>query len=266
MNDNETLAWEPGLYQAFGPARLRPARDLIAAIPALSARRIVDLGCGTGAVTRLLAERWADAQIEAIDASPEMLAAAADDGPADRIAWRRQDIADWRPPAPVDLVFSNAALHWLDDHQQLFARLVGCLAPGGVLAVQMPDNYDEPSHQCLCAVAGQPRWASRLGTIYRRRPVLAPQDYYDCLAPVAVNVDIWQTRYHHRLEGADAIIRWLSATAMRPFLEPLDAEERAAFTDACRAPLARAYPPRADGTILFAMTRLFIIARARGRA
>jgi len=256
------LAWEPELYEAYGEARLRPARDLIASIPTISAQRIADLGCGSGAATRLVAERWPSAHIAAIDSSGEMLSAAAKGSPGG-IVWRQQDIADWRPEAPVDLIFSNAALHWLGDHQRLFPSLVGHLAPGGVLAVQMPDNYDEPSHQCLCEVAGQGAWASRLGSIYRQRPVLSPRAYSDCLVPLAARVDIWQTRYHHVLDGPDAVIGWLSATAMRPFLDPLDTAERTAFIDACRGPLTQAYPPHADGTTLFAMTRLFLIVRAR---
>lgn len=252
------MKWDPELYAAFADHRLRPAADLIARIPLEAPARIVDLGCGAGAGVRLLRARWPEAEITGVDASPEMLARARAAMP--EFSWREGDIAEWAPEAPPDLLFSNAALHWLDSHERLFARLAAMPAKGGALAVQMPDNLNAPSHRSVRKIAGYGRWAPRFADLLERKPV-APLDHYVALLEPFGEVDAWRATYPHRLEGEDAVFNWLSGTTLRPFLSRLIAGEVEEFQDACRRELARAYPLRGDGSVLFDFSRIFIIVR-----
>jgi trans-aconitate 2-methyltransferase len=216
-----------------------------------------DLGCGSGEITRLLAERWPDARVHGLDSSPEMLASA--HTPASRVSWVRGDIADWDPERPADLVFANASLHWVADHDRLFPRLAGALTPGGVLAVQMPRNADEPSHRILAEVARRKRWSGRVGYRADWRPVGPPDDYLDHLAPHCETMEVWETVYHHVLTGEDAVARWVEGAACRPFLDDLG-DDAGEFFDEYATALRPHYPRRDDGTTRFPFRRLFILA------
>jgi trans-aconitate 2-methyltransferase len=174
--------------------------------------------------------------------------------------WIEADLATWQPEQPADVLFSNAALHWLGDHGTLFSRLLGRLAPGGVLAAQMPNNFDAPSHTCIGETARDAPWRDRLAAILRPAPVAAPADYHDWLTPHCRALDIWETTYLHVLEGEDPVLNWVKGTALRPLLAALDEQDRPAFEAACAARLAEAYPPRSDGRTLFSFRRLFIVA------
>ncbi|MGE0387218.1 MAG: methyltransferase domain-containing protein [Gammaproteobacteria bacterium] len=252
--------WDPETYLRFADQRLRPALDLLARVsPQCTPETICDLGCGTGNVTRLLAGRWPDAALTGIDASAQMLARAPEIA---RVHWQCADLAHWRAPAPVDLLFSNAALHWLDDHAALFPRLFGLVAPGGVLAVQMPRQHLNPTHRILFALVRDPAWSALQGAV-RAAPVHAPARYHDWLAPDSAWIDIWETEYQHVLTGADPVLEWVSGSLLRPVLARLDGERRAAFLEAYRARLAAAYPRRPDGTTLLAFRRIFIVAGRR---
>jgi trans-aconitate 2-methyltransferase len=253
------MSWHPERYLAFDDHRTRPAADLLARVPLQAPERVVDLGCGPGNSTALLALRWPDAEVIGIDSAPSMLAKARASGIAAH--WLEADIATWRPDAPVDLLFSNAALQWLPDHQILLPRLLAYLRPGGVLAVQMPRNFQAASHATLREVAAQQPWAARLEGVLRTEPVAPPAWYHDLLAPHAAALDIWQTEYLHVLEGDDPVLRWTEATALRPVLQALDEAASAAFKDAYAARLREAYPRRPDGTTLFPFLRLSLVAR-----
>lgn len=253
------MSWNPDLYLAFGDHRLRPAIDLMARIPLEAPRRIVDLGCGPGHVTKLLAERWPEAETVGIDNSSAMLERARHDFPT--LAFRLGDIAAWRGDPPVDLIFTNAALHWLDDHDHLFPRLLAQLNPSGVLAAQMPRNFDAPSHRALCETAEAGPWRAKLAPLLHREPVRAPAAYHRILAPLARDLDIWESEYLHLLSGEDPVAAWNKATALRPFLDALSEPERSAFEAEYGARLRRAYPREADGRTLYPFRRLFIIAR-----
>lgn len=253
------MSWNPDLYLAFGGHRLRPALDLMARIPLEAPRRMVDLGCGPGHVTKLLAERWPKAEIVGIDNAPAMLERARRDFPA--LAFRHADIATWRAEPPVDLIFTNAALHWLDDHEHLFPRLLGELAPGGVLAAQMPRNFDSPSHRALRETAESGPWRARLAPLLCREPVQAPAAYHRMLAPLTQELDIWESEYLHVLSGEDPVAEWTKSTALRPFLDALAEPERGTFEAEYRARLRQAYPREADGRTLFPFRRMFIVAR-----
>lgn len=260
-------SWDPGQYLKFADHRLRPALDLMARIPPVAARTVYDLGCGPGTITRLLAERWPDARVTGVDASAEMLARARALAPG--IDFVAADLARWAPPAPAELLFSNAALQWLDGHETLFPRLLSCVAPGGVLAVQMPRNFAAPSHRLLDETVQAGPWRDRLAGLRRAVPVAPPAAYHRLLAPHAASLDIWEAEYLHRLEGADPVVEWTKGTALRPFLDALDAETCAAFLADYSRRVGAVYPPEPDGATLFPFRRLFIVAVARrgaGRA
>ena len=251
--------WNAAQYLLFERERTRPARDLLAAVPVADARAAVDLGCGPGNSTVLLAERFPDAAVTGVDTSPDMLGKARAACPGARFV--QGDLAAWRPDAAPDLLFANAVLQWVPDHAALLPRLMGLLAPGGVLAAQMPDNLDEPSHALMREVAASLPFAPKLAGAAAARTVLAPFDtFYDWLRPHAAAVELWRTTYVHALDGAPAIVEWVKATGLRPFLQPLDAAEQECFiADYARA-LERAYPRHADGKALLRFPRFFLVA------
>jgi trans-aconitate 2-methyltransferase len=253
------MTWSPERYLAFADQRTRPAVDLLARVPLQRPERAVDLGCGPGNSTRLLAERWPAADVIGIDSSGDMLASAGQSGI--RATWVEADLAAWAPQHAPDLIFSNAALHWVGGHEKLLPRLLECVRPGGVLAVQMPRNFEAPSHTLLRATAASGPWADRLAEVLDWRPVATPEWYYDLLAPQAAALDIWETVYLHVLEGDDPVLRWTRSTALRRIVQALDEADCAAFEAAYAARLRAAYPRRADGRTLFAFRRLFIVAQ-----
>jgi trans-aconitate 2-methyltransferase len=253
------LTWNPERYLAFADQRTRPALDLLARVPSLDAQRVADLGCGPGNSTRLLAERWPQATVVGIDSSREMLAKARRSGI--RATWTLADIATWAPDLAFDLIYSNAALHWLGEHKTLLPRLLAHLRPGGVLAAQMPRNFEAPSHVLLRETARSGPWAERLADTLERQPVSTPEWYYDLIAPHAAALDIWETVYLHLLEGDDPVLSWTRGTALRPIMAKLERQEFTAFEAAYAARLRAAYPRRADGRTLFPFRRLFIIAQ-----
>lgn len=251
--------WNSRQYLKFEDQRTRPARDLLAQVPLGAASFVVDLGCGPGNSTELLAARFPGAEVLGLDTSPDMLAAARARLPAAR--FEAADAATFTLPKPADLIFANAVLQWVPDHEVLLPRLMSMLGPGGVLAVQMPDNLDEPSHVAMREAAMSGPWADKLEEATGARTVLPqPGAYYDMLAPVAGAVDIWHTIYNHPLDGVPAIVEWLKGTGLRPFIDPLEGDERAEFLENYAARLEEPYPPRADGKVLLAFPRLFIVA------
>jgi trans-aconitate 2-methyltransferase len=251
--------WDPQQYRRFGRYRERAALDLIARIDVDAPAAIVDLGCGPGNITRRLAERWPTAEVIGVDASPAMLAAARVEGAS--ISWIEANIARWQPERPVDVVFSNAALHWLDDHATLFPRLVSWLKPNGVLAVQMPRNFDEPSHTAVAETVAAGSWCERLRPLLRHGPVAPPGCYADWILPMVQHLDLWETIYWHVFTGDNPVVEWTGGAALRPLLAELDATEQRAFLADYSARITRAYPPRKDGTTLFSFRRLFVVAR-----
>ncbi|HWH83059.1 MAG TPA: trans-aconitate 2-methyltransferase [Burkholderiaceae bacterium] len=256
--------WDPELYKRFEDERTRPARELLARVPLDAPRRVFDLGCGPGNSTELLVERFPAARVVGTDNSEPMLASARARLPG--CAFELSDIARWRADAPADLVYSNAALQWVGDHEALLPHLFAQLAPGGVLAIQMPDNRDEPTHRLMREVAADVRWAGAIGDAASVRTEILPiAGYYDLLAPLAASVDVWRTAYQHPMASPAAIIEWLRATGLKPFIDPLGADARAAFLAEYEARIATAYASRADGRRLLAFPRLFIVARRAQR-
>ncbi len=256
--------WNPGQYLKFAGHRLRPALELMERIPLESPRVIYDLGCGTGNITRFLADRFHSAEVFGLDHSTEMLAKAAEE-PSD-ITWIEQDIEHWVPENPPDLIFSNASLHWIDHHETLFPDLLGYLSSGGCLAVQMPLSWDLPSHRLMRetlangAPGGKSLGSPELMEFVSRKWVGEAHEYYDLLAGHARKLDIWETEYLQVLEGDDPVFEWVKATGLRPILNGLDDDERSVFLKEYKNRLRIAYNTRADGYTLYPFRRLFIIA------
>jgi trans-aconitate 2-methyltransferase len=253
------MTWDPKQYLKFGGERLRPAHDLLARVTVEAPRYVVDLGCGTGTVTALIRARWPGAQVAGVDNSKPMLERART-AVAD-VAWEFADLARWTPAAPQDLLVSNAALHWLDDHATLFPRLLSRLRPGGVLAVQMPAQHAAPSHQIGYALAESPRWRDRLQGLVRRRPILEPDEYYSLLRPKVSSLDLWFIEYVQALTGDNPVVEFTKGSFVGAWLSALSAEEARDFEADYRRQIAAAYPVCDDGVTLFPFRRFFLIAQ-----
>ena len=256
-------AWDPDQYLRFKGQRDRAALDLLARLPVgVAPAEIWDLGCGAGQHAAWLKSRYPDARVHGLDSSEAMLAEArARDADID---WRTGDIAGWSPDRPVDLIWANASLHWLPDHQTLLRRLTAHLSAGGVLAVQMPMAHETRHHRLMRQVAGEGPWAAAVAGVATVAPLLEPDAYYSVLAEAGGDIDVWSTTYLQALTGPDAVLEWMKGTALRPFLAALpDAVMRTAFLDALGARLSGAFPRRPDGVTLMPFPRLFLVARKR---
>ena len=218
---------------------------------------MIDLGCGTGNALPVLAARFPKAELVGVDSSPAMLEKAISAGFTTQLA----DIATWSPPEPVDVIFSNAALQWLPDHATLFPRLLAYLAPEGILAVQMPAMHNEPVRALQSIVASSGPWSLQLSGVMSAPPILEPNAYYDLLSERASAIEIWITQYLHVLRGKDPVVQWATGTSLRPYLDALQPNDQPGFIAAYSKALRPHYPPRADGTVLLAFRRLFILAR-----
>jgi trans-aconitate 2-methyltransferase len=255
--------WQPILYKRFAGERERPALDLIQRVPLDDPGFILDLGCGAGNVTALLRARWPRACLMGMDHSPAMLTAARAALPD--VDFIEGDAANWRSPEPVDLLFTNAVLQWLPDHERLFPRLFEQVKPGGILAVQMPRNFDRPSHLLMLETAKAGPWRTKLAAqIERPRQVEEPAFYARLVASLTEMSDIWEIDYLMRLQGDNPVVTWTRATGLRPFMAPLDEDERKRFEADYAARILAAYPPESDGSTLYAFRRLFILAARPG--
>jgi trans-aconitate 2-methyltransferase len=257
------LDWNPALYRRYEDERTRPAQELLARVWLHRAVRVFDLGCGPGNSTELLVQRFPDAQVVGTDNSEAMLISARERLPQARFEF--SDIAAWRPEAPPDLIYANAALQWVPGHEALIPRLFAALAPGGVLAIQMPDNRQEPTHRLMREVASKAPWAEPIGDADRMRTeLLGIGGYYDLLAAAdAARIDVWHTVYQHPMASAAAIVEWVSGTGLKPFVDRLTPALRSSYLAEYERRIDAAYPPRADGRRLLAFPRLFIVAQRK---
>lgn len=249
--------WNPQLYRQFESERTRPAQELLSRIPVTDVRFATDLGCGPGNSTALLANAWPEAQIYGLDSSEAMLEQARERLP--RCIFIKEDMRYWRAKEPQQVIFANASLQWLDDHDTLLPHLINQLDTGGALAIQMPDNLQEPSHRLMREIAACDPWRQRIGAVERKQ-ILTSERYYDLLSRAGCEVDTWRTTYYHVMPDAQAIVTWLKATGLRPFLGALGPDEQTRFLEQYHQALQQAYPARADGSVLLAFPRLFIVA------
>ncbi|MEZ5319641.1 MAG: methyltransferase domain-containing protein [Vicinamibacterales bacterium] len=251
--------WNAAQYLKYGAERTRAAEDLLARVALEAPSSVVDLGCGPGNSTRLLWERWPNADVTGLDRSPDMVDAARAAFPGR--SWATVDIADWTPARPMDVAFSNAALQWLSGHDTLIPRLFSMVAPGGALAFQIPGRRYAPVRALIDDVSREPRWNDRLEAARRALTMESPAFYYDVLSGVASSLDVWETQYVHVLESPAAVVDWMAGTGLRPYLQALaDEAERQAFLEALRPRVREAYGPQPDGRVLFPFNRTFVIA------
>lgn len=255
---NSSADWQARQYTLFEAERTRPVRDLLNATQVSAARTAVDLGCGPGNSTETLLACAPDARVTGVDNSRDMIDAAKKRLP--HVDFQLADIAAWDAEGPFDLILANASLQWVPDHETLMPKLVGKLAQGGQLAVQMPDNLDDSAHRLMREVAADGPWRDKLKGAERTARYRADW-YYSLLKPQCARVDVWRTTYHHPLQGGvDAIIEWFSGSGLRPFLAKLDAQETTAYLDRYRDGLKAAYTVLDDGTVLLPFPRIFIVA------
>jgi trans-aconitate 2-methyltransferase len=255
--------WDPAQYDRYAAERGRPFADLIARIGVESPSYVVDLGCGPGSLTATLSDRWPAARVVGIDSSPDMVAAAEPLHRLGRLEFSRADIAAYRPDGPVDVVIANAVFQWVPGHLDLIADIASWLAPGGVLAFQVPDNFSDPSHTLLRELRLSPTWRGRVGDgADRELAVERPERYLEVLAGAGLVPDVWATTYLHLLPGADPVLEWMKGTALRPVLSALadDPPATAEFLAELATLLAAAYPAGPAGTV-FPFRRTFAVAR-----
>jgi trans-aconitate 2-methyltransferase len=256
--------WDPDQYQHFGDERSRPFFDLLARVGAQAPGVVVDLGCGPGTLTAALTRRWPGAVVRGIDSSAEMIEAARalPASAGQRLSFAQGDVRDWEPDGGVDVIVSNAVLQWVPDHLAVLARWAGFLQPGGWLAVQVPGNYDQPSHAALRELASGDRWRSLLAGVQLNRQAADPAEYLDLLARAGFGVDAWETTYLHVLHGEDPVLDWYKGTGLRPVLAALGPDQAAEFLDEYRARMSQAYPAASYGTV-FPFRRVFVVAVRR---
>ncbi len=253
------MRWDPTQYARFSDHRSRPFADLVAQVGAVSPAAVVDVGCGSGELTLSLVQRWPDATVRGVDSSPDMVERA----PAGRGAAFTVGDARDVDATGVDVLVSNAALQWVPQHTELLARWANQLGDGGWIAVQVPANFDAPSHALMRDLADSPRWRERLDGVLRDAVAVAePEVYLDLLTRAGLHADVWQTRYLHVLPGADPVLEWVRGTGLRPVLQRLDDDEAEAFSAEYAALLRRAYPARSYGTV-FPFLRTFAVAHRR---
>ena len=252
-----THTWDPERYLAYAGERGRPFVELLARVGATAPRRVVDLGCGPGNLTALLARRWPDAHVTGVDASPEMIAAARGRGAG--IVFEVGDLRDWAPAEPVDVLISNATLQWVPGHLDLLPRLVAHVAPGGWFALQVPGNFDEPSHAIRRDLAGEEPYAEHTAGV-ATPDAFGAADYLAVLAGLGCGVDAWETTYLHVLTGEDPVFTWVSGTGARPTLQALPDDLRPAFEEEFKRRLRTAYPTGSAGVVL-PFRRVFVVAQ-----
>ena len=256
--------WNPEQYLKFSNQRLRPALELLERIQIKSPQVIYDLGCGSGDIARIMSERWSSATVYGLDSSDEMLKKAATD--KSRVKWVKDNISNWSANEPIDIIYSNSALHWLTQHDRVFPKLLGMLTKGGCLAVQMPLSWGMPSHRLMRetlangGVNGKPLGTEELRKAIARKWVEDKEFYYEIISKQATQIDIWETEYLHILEGEDPVLEWVRGTGLRPILNTLKDEEKEIFLSEYRKRLREAYPVIANNRTLFPFRRLFIVA------
>jgi trans-aconitate 2-methyltransferase len=255
------MTWDPAQYEKFKSERSQPFFDLLAQLDDISPKTVVDLGCGTGELTAELAKRWPQAQVIGIDNSPEMIAKSAAFATAN-LSFQQGSMEEWQPSQQVDLLFSNAAYHWLRNHEEQIVQLANLVAPAGTFAFHAPNQFAEPSHAIIQDVRNSPEWKPLIGSERSEGYVAKPEWYLQTLTQLGYKPRVWESIYYQMLQGDDAALEWVKGTALRPLLAKLMPEQQERFLAQCRPLFAKAYP-KTDGGTLFPYRRLFVVARGK---
>jgi trans-aconitate 2-methyltransferase len=255
-------SWDPIQYARFRNERAQAFYDLLHRIPGERIHQAADLGCGTGELTHYLLQAWPHAHIYGVDESASMLSRSADLTADSRMHFIQADLRQWQPPQPLDCIISNAALHWVEDHAPLLARLSSLLTPGGILAVQIPNNADEYAYRVFREMLAQSPWGGLLQGMVRGYTVESPAWYHHTLDTLGFDADIWETTYYHQLPDAHAIVEWMKGTALRPVLKVLTRGDAGRFLSELTQRISAHYTATPAG-VLFPFRRLFFIAALR---
>jgi trans-aconitate 2-methyltransferase len=259
MADNKD--WSATQYLKFEAERTRPVRDLIAQIPLKTPKTIVDLGCGPGNSTEVLAKHFPDAHVTGMDSSPDMIEKARKRLP--NVEFALGDVASFEQTEPADLLFSNAVYQWIPHDQRLgvLTKLVESQKSGGVFAFQAPDNFSESTHVAMRETADQGPWAQKLktATIFRKG-FHSPQELYNAFRPLCSEINVWHTHYYHILKDHQAVVEWVKGTGLQPYLHPLSPLEQEEFLKQYLQRVEKSYTPLDDGKICLRYPRLFLVA------
>ena len=266
----ETASWDPTAYGRFASERSRPFADLVAQVRTDDPALVVDLGCGHGPATLSLAQLWPKARVVGVDASEAMLEAARTLDREEHVEWVQSDLRDWDPASlgqAPDVIVTNSTLQWVPGHLDLLDAWVGALSEGGWLALQVPGNFDAPSHRLMRETAEHHERAGELTAALDLPAVGEPATYLRYLDRLGCDVDAWETTYLHVLdpdgEDDNPVLTWVRATGLRPVLDILSEDaELASFLEPYSAHLAEAYP-RTSAGVLFPFRRVFAVARKR---
>jgi trans-aconitate 2-methyltransferase len=251
------MAWDPAQYEKFKKERARPFFDLLAQLDDISPRSIVDLGCGTGELTAELAKKWPQAEVVGVDNSPEMLEKSTPHT-RERLRFELNDMSQWSPKSPIDLIFSNAAFHWLKPHEEQIQRLAGFVTR--TFAFQAPNQYREPSHTIIQDVRNAAEWKQLIGSATSDGYLSPPEWYLNTLREMGFASRVWETIYYQVLEGDNAALEWVKGTALRGVLAKLDPGQQKRFLAQCAEKFSAAYPKTNGGT-LFPYRRMFVVAK-----
>lgn len=251
--------WNSKQYLKFKRERTQPSIDLAARIDLASPARVIDIGCGPGNSTAVVKNRFPDAEIIGVDYSENMLERARRDNPG--IEFKQLDASkeDWKLNGRYDVVFSNACIQWVPDHEKLLPRMMGILNEGGKMAVQVPMNYDEPIHKIIGGISSSEKWRDKFPNP-RVFYTLTVEEYYDILSEISQDFALWVTTYHHRMKSHEDIIEWYKGTGLRPYLDVLGENDKAEFISEVFREIKKQYPVQKNGEIIFRFPRLFFIA------
>jgi trans-aconitate 2-methyltransferase len=252
--------WNPDLYLRFKKERTQPSIDLVTRIESNKPKRIIDIGCGPGNSTEILRDRWKRAEIIGLDNSKQMIEKAEESYP--RGKWILADASDFDPDESFDIVFSNAALQWMPNHERLIPHLLSLVSPGGVLAFQVPNNQKSDIHQSLYEATLEPRFREYTDRVKHILNYQSGPYYYDLLSPKVTNLEMWETTYYHILDNHEELLNWYKSTGMRPYLEALPDNLVEDFVDSVRGKCKERYTVQSDGKVIYPFNRLFAVAYA----
>jgi trans-aconitate 2-methyltransferase len=252
--------WDPQQYLQFEHERTQPSIDLVARIPFEDPKTIIDIGCGPGNSTQILRKRWPRADIVGLDNSEKMIERARTDHPGQK--WVIGDASSLETDRKYDIVFSNAAIHWIPDHHLLIPRLFQIVKQDGILAIQVPANYESPLYKIILNVAGSSKWCAFTSGCDELITYHKAEYYYNQLVSLTQDIAMWETTYYHILKSHQDLVAWYKSTAMKPILEKLPTDKnRKEFEQTVLAECKKYYSPQSDGRILYPFKRLFFTAR-----